>query len=168
MLVLYNAEVREWGDEGAEYNVLCFNVLSVNCKIKSEEGRGNPDIEYAALNIGWAKNSSLSPSYLKDRIVRAILPIRLLWFYLELHSHSCSSITERRRCGLRPRLSEKPPSFLHALHSNNSDKLRVMAPYGNIFAMVTASPICAVTLALTAILLLGYRWLLPNIYWVYI
>ena len=61
----------------------------------SGHGRVNPDIEFAALHIVMLNiNSSFRPSYLKDRTMWAILPIRQLWFNLELHSHSCSSITE--------------------------------------------------------------------------
>lgn len=57
------------------------------------------------LNI----NSSIRLSYLKDRTVWDILVIGPLWFNLELHSHSCSSIAHWwRGRGLQPPLSKKP------------------------------------------------------------
>lgn len=74
---------------------------------RSIQGRVNADMDYVGLYIALLnRNSSIRPSYLKDRTVWAMLPIRLLWFNLELHSHSCSSITGWWRGGcLQPRLS---------------------------------------------------------------
>lgn len=84
--------------QGWEHIVLCHKGLWWKVKKKKKEsgtGRLSPDTGYAALNIVLLNiNFSIRPSYLKDRTEWSILPISLLWLNLEVHSHSCSYITE--------------------------------------------------------------------------
>lgn len=134
-LLICGAVSQRWGVKlGAEQeNTMCTKRLSMKSKKQNSLDKAvNPDIEYAALHIVLLNiNSSIRPSYLKDRTVWTILPIRLLWFNLELHSHSCSSITEWWwGGGLQPRLSQKPlRNVLPTPHCNNTEKNWQPRPY---------------------------------------
>lgn len=131
-LVLHT-HVCLWQHDINQFN--CLNRVSVRSCIYrvrgKEEGRSTehhlqcetteeqPDTEHTAphtvlLNI----NLSIRPSYLKDRTVWAVWPIRQLWFNLELHSHSCSSIAgeEVASSSVWNQRNDLPD-----LHSNNSD-----------------------------------------------
>lgn len=77
----------EWDWQHANIKPLAMAGTAWTRKTKSRYWVRGATYCITLLNI----KPSIRPSYLKDRTLWAIFPLRLLWFNPELHSHSCSS-----------------------------------------------------------------------------